>query len=272
MMFNLMRMDFKRLLRQKSLYIILGITAAVVVLAMVTVVIIVNPEFRLQAQEAGMEILESDKAAINWMQSNDITFFMENMVRGNGFVTVICLISAIFIYGDFKRGYIKNILSVHGSRTHYIFSKIIVMAAVTAVTAAVTFLMIKAGIRAGNLEIPTADLKSYVCTMTALLAAGAAWAAQMIFIYVLTRSEGAAIAGAIIFPTGLLVTLLQSILSTIKMNSTFLNYTLFGITNKITDASGNFSIGVYIQCIAVPLAWLAFYAGLSILVLKKKDI
>ena len=108
--------------------------------------------------------------------------------------------------------------------------------------------------------------------MTALLAAGAAWAAQMIFIYVLTRSEGAAIAGAIIFPTGLLVTLLQSILSTIKMNSTFLNYTLFGITNKITDASGNFSIGVYIQCIAVPLAWLAFYAGLSILVLKKKDI
>ena len=95
MMFNLMRMDFKRLLRQKSLYIILGITAAVVVLAMVTVVIIVNPEFRLQAQEAGMEILESDKAAINWMQSNDITFFMENMVRGNGFVTVICLISAI---------------------------------------------------------------------------------------------------------------------------------------------------------------------------------
>ena len=133
MMFNLMRMDFKRLLRQKSLYIILGITAAVVVLAMVTVVIIVNPEFRLQAQEAGMEILESDKAAINWMQSNDITFFMENMVRGSGFVTVICLISAIFIYGDFKRGYIKNILSVHGSRTHYIFSKIIVMAAVTAV-------------------------------------------------------------------------------------------------------------------------------------------
>ena len=75
----------------------------------------------------------------------------------------------------------------------------------------------------------------------------------MIFIYVLTRSEGAAIAGAIIFPTGLLVTLLQSILSTIKMNSTFLNYTLFGITNKITDASGNFSIGVYIQCITVPL-------------------
>lgn len=60
MMFNLMRMDFKRLLRQKSLYIILGITAAVVVLAMVTVVIIVNPEFRLQAQEAGMEILNAD--------------------------------------------------------------------------------------------------------------------------------------------------------------------------------------------------------------------
>lgn len=122
-MFNLFRMDLRRLVRSRSFYITLLVTAVMVALVTLMAVTMSDPEF-LDAMEAkGAEISAYDRQTGELIRNIDqLTFAHE--IFSSGFlllVTGICV--AVFFSQDFTNGFIKNIGISGPNRKAYVLEK-----------------------------------------------------------------------------------------------------------------------------------------------------
>lgn len=122
-MFNLFHMDIRRLFRSRNFYIMLGITAVLLLLLLFLVATISDPKVMDAMQSNGAEIDETDRALsdeIRSMSHLDIT----HECLSSGFLLVITGIGmTIFTNSDFSSGYIKNICFVQPRRRNYVLSK-----------------------------------------------------------------------------------------------------------------------------------------------------
>ena len=108
-MFNMLCMDLRRLFRSRSFYIILGATAALILLVVLLTAVVSDPETLDDMHASGAEIEEIDRRIseeIRSMTQLDLT----HETLGSGFLLVIAGIGmTLFAGGDFSSGYIKNI-------------------------------------------------------------------------------------------------------------------------------------------------------------------
>ena len=122
-MFNLLRMDLRRLFQNRSFYIILVVTAVLLIMVTVMAHAIADPEMMDEMEAQGAEITEADRMMSDYIQNMSQLDFMHETL-GSGFLLVMTGIGmTLFVNGDFSSGFIKNICCIKPRRRDYVLSK-----------------------------------------------------------------------------------------------------------------------------------------------------
>ena len=101
-MFNLLRMDLRRLFQNRSFYIILVVTAVLLIMVTVMAHAIADPEMMDEMEAQGAEITEADRMMSDYIQNMSQLDFMHETL-GSGFLLVMTGIGmTLFVNGDRK--------------------------------------------------------------------------------------------------------------------------------------------------------------------------
>ena len=123
-MSNLLRMDLRRLFKNRSFYIILVVTAVLLIMVTVMAYAVADPEIMDNMEAQGAEITDSDRVMSEYIQNMSQLDLMHETL-GSGFLLVMTGIGmTLFVNGDFSSGFIKNICSVE-RRRDYMLVKIL---------------------------------------------------------------------------------------------------------------------------------------------------
>lgn len=124
-MFKLIKMDIRHLFKSRSFYIILAVTAALI-LGLVALVATMTDQRTLDALESqGMEVEKSDhEMRAEFENMRQLDFAHECL--GSGFLLLLTGIGVtLFVHSDFSSGYVKNICFVRPRRWEYVLSKLL---------------------------------------------------------------------------------------------------------------------------------------------------
>ena len=125
-MFNLLRMDLRRLFRSRSFYIILAVTAALIVLLVGMVSAVADPEKLDALEDSGVVVTggTSEDMRQELLGMTQLDFVHECL--GSGFLLMIaCIGVTLFVYSDFSSGFIKNLCFARPRRWEYVLSKLL---------------------------------------------------------------------------------------------------------------------------------------------------
>ena len=123
-MFNMLCMDLRRLFKSRSFYIILSVTAVLLIMVTVMAYAVADPETMDAMEAQGAEITESDRMMSEYIQNMSQLDLMHETL-GSGFLLVMTGIGmTLFVNGDFSNGFIKNICCIMPRRRDYVLSKI----------------------------------------------------------------------------------------------------------------------------------------------------
>lgn len=256
-MFELLRMDIRRMARAKMLYISLASLVAGVLITAAVLRTIVDPSAGLQS---------ADKAAMEILGLTDVQALCSTIYSGSFFFLALYMVAALFVCSDYSSGFAKNIFTVHADRWKYYVSKLVCSAIVCAFLILGTF----AGFKLINFAMGFQYAPSpsdYLLFLAANLLVGAAFSAQAIFVAVATRSSGAGVGLAIVAGSGMVVVMLESILG--NWGISIIDSTIYGCTQGVAGYFNRSNpIGHYMIVAAV---WLLVWSVLSIVVLYRRD-
>lgn len=268
-MLNMLRMDLRRMAQSKMFYIAFGAMVAGVILTVVLLHIVTDPDARAGAMRMGMVFTEEDGAVIDDIVQMTFTEALCSTVYTGGVLFLaLYIVSVLFVCSDFNSGFAKNIFSVQSARWPYFVSKVLCMAVVCGIWMAGTAIVFKVSCAVVDLRFlgtGTFPAAAFVCGFGLV---GIAFCAQGIFLSVLTRSEGAGIAAAIVLPGGIVVSLLESLLG--LWGISILDRTLYGCVQGVAmhlDARGPLA-----PYLVTAVVWLAVWTFGAIVVLKRRDI
>ena len=244
---NLLKFEFHKLLRQKSLYICTAVILALLLVGVViTKAVAGNPDF----------------AAPNAVE------VMLGAVSSSNFAMVCGIFIALFVCADFDQTTIKNVYSHGYSRGAVYFSKLIAALSAAAVMFALT---VAAGFVAGNVTfggnasaggavVPLAGQFLYVC----------AYAAFVFAVSISARKVGVSVALAILGPA-LVSTALSLVDALLKFDGFKLaDYWLDGFS---ADLSSVLTQGARLAvCIALCAVYAAAFAAAGYVLNKKREI
>lgn len=269
-MFNLFRTDLRRLFRTRSFYIVLGVTAALLVMMVATISAVTDQEMLDALKGTGMVVTGGD--------SEDMIEQLRGMTRleflceclGSGFLLMLaCIGVTLFVNGDFSSGCIKNICFARPRRREYVLSKIFITGLYSAIITILGVLVsLVCPILMGlHLEASSfAEILQYAFWMWL-----PTWAFSLLglVLVLLTRSSTLGVIMAVVAGGGLVAALLQNLCQQ------------FGWPNL---AQYLLSMVVSSQCVPVPnmdqismilgcsIGWTALYAAGSFIAMEKRDI
>lgn len=241
-MFELFRMDMRRMFRDRKLYGFLAASFAIILVVRLIV------------------------------GSDDITQieYLIEMMHG-GFLPVFgCCYAALFVCADFENGFYKHIFSAHAKYQHYIYAKILslsVAAILFVVTAAVSSFLVSS---IGNLALPFSTLSATVSITLPLLIQNwiilVGFFTMMLFFGILIKNKGI-LAVSIIAASGLIVNMADSLIKAIHHPEweKFLYYTLNGLSSQ-----RRYTVTATWHIILIGIAWILVYSITSTLLLKRK--
>ncbi len=268
-MLNMLRMDLRRMARTKMFYIAFGVMAAGVILTVVLLHVVTDPDARAAAMRMGMVFTDEDGAVINdIVQMTFMEALCSTVYTGGILFIALYIVSVLFVCSDFSSGFAKNIFSVQGGRWIYFVSKVLCMAVVCGIWMVGTAVVFKIACQMADLRFMGAGTFPAAAFAGGFGLVGIAFCAQGIFLSVLSRSEGAGIAAAIVLPGGIVVSLLESLLG--LWGISVLDRTLYGCVQGVAmylDARG--PLRPYLVTAAV---WFAVWTFGAIFVLKRRDI
>ena len=126
-MFNLLCMDLRRLVRTRSFYIVPAVTAGFLLLMILMVSAVSNPETLDAMQSSGMVVVEGDDHQMGEEIRNMSQLEFVHECLGSGFLLMMaCIGMTLFTNGDFSSGYVKNICFARPRRREYVLSKVLV--------------------------------------------------------------------------------------------------------------------------------------------------
>lgn len=132
-MLNLTRMEFRRLFKDKSVYITLAAFLGFILIALITMKLVTDQNLLTFATENGFEFTAEDQADAASFLNSTIADFVSNLLFSGGlmvcFSAIFCALSTC---DDFSSGFGKNIFSYYPERGYYIVSKIVTHCAINA--------------------------------------------------------------------------------------------------------------------------------------------
>lgn len=268
-MLNMLRMDLRRMFRSKMFYIAFLCLTAGILIMIITLRTITDPELRKQAVDAGMTVTTTNDSDFDEIrQMSETEALCATIYSGGFFFVALYVVAVLFVCSDFSSGFAKNIFSYNGGRWRYFAGKMICMLAVCAVWIAGSILMFRVICRISGMYFAPDEPGAYAAFFLGYLLIGAAYMAQGIFISVMLRSGGAGIAAAIVVAGGLLVVMVESLLG--NWGLSFMEMTLYGCVQGMTEylVQG----ASFMKSAAVAGIWLAIWSAASFWPLYKKDI
>lgn len=269
-MFNLLRMDLRRLFRTRSFYIMLGVTAAFLMMT-VAIVSVAMDQAKLDALESiGLVVTGGDSEDMMELLygMNQLDFLHECL--GSGFLLALaCIGVTLFVNGDFSSGCVKNICFARPRRLEYVLSKILIAGLYTA---AITILGVLVSLVCPifmGLHLETssfAEILQYAFWMWP-----PTWAFSLLglALVLLTRSSTLSVIMAVVAGGGLIAALLQSLCQGFgwpDLTQYLLNMVVRSQCAPMPDGG---RVAMILGC---SLGWAALYAAGSFITMEKRDI
>lgn len=268
-MFNMLRMDLRRLLKSRSFYIVLGITALLLILVTVMARSLSDPEPLAAMEEQGAEIDESDRMMSEYIQNMSQLDFMHESL-GSGFLLVMTGIGmTLFVNGDFSSGFIKNICCVNPRRRDYVLSKVALAGIYSGIITVLSVLLILLSpVLIHMYPVPDSISQIWRYTLWMWLPHWA-FSLMAVALVLLTRNTTLGIILSLVAGSGLtaaLVGTLGKLLRWPPLEQYFLAAVVKGV---YTPESGIAPIGIVLAC---TITWSAVYGIGSLLLMEKRDI
>ncbi|WP_139650557.1 ABC transporter permease [Raoultibacter phocaeensis] len=294
-MVNILRMDFYRAVRSKSLWILLGCIVILGLVAMGSISYMLSPEFLETMQNASGaaassgfhfgittpggdqvdmgEVSQSIEQAQYMLSGLTPMALVGNIfMNGGGLACLFVVFIGIFFAAEFENGFSKNVFTAFPNRAVFLITRVVEIVLFAVVFTLVTVGATLIGAAVFGIEMlaaPMGDMALWFALVVLVLSGMGMLTALFVW---LTRKMAAAIAIGIVVGSGIIVSLVQAVLSLFPSISDLGNFTLYACMRSLgsgIDFTGGLT-SVHIA--AVGLVFLAGYAALSLLILKKKDI
>ncbi|MCI8678281.1 MAG: ABC transporter permease subunit [Lawsonibacter sp.] len=268
-MFNMLRMDLRRLFKSRSFYIVLGITALLLILVTVMARSLSDPETLAAMEEQGAEIDESDRMMSEYIQNMSQLDFMHESL-GSGFLLVMTGIGmTLFVNGDFSSGFIKNICCVNPRRRDYVLSKVALAGIYSGIITVLSVLLILLSpVLIHMYPVPDSISQIWRYTLWMWLPHWA-FALMTLALVLLTRSTTLGIILSLVAGSGLtaaFVGALGKLLHWPPLEQFFLS----SVVKSVYVPQNGITQGWMI--LACTLTWAAIYGIGSLLSMEKRDI
>ena len=284
-MLNLTRMEFRRLFRDKSVYITLASFLGFILIAMITMKLVTDQNLLSFATENGFEFTAEDQADAASFLSSTIADFVSNLLFSGGlmvcFSAIFCAVSTC---DDFASGFGKNIFSYYPDRSYYIVSKIVTHCAINAMfilaLTAASIILFKICGFPNHLGDPLKMVLMLLIGWVALIPL----VAQNMLLCMLIRNAAVASILSILCGLGAVAGVLETIAGLFGIHvAQFFPPYLVMMSPYISGSSGTGSLLSFavsqnglgtnlLLSVFASLLWTLIYIWLSKKVLKKKDI
>lgn len=269
-MFNLLKMDLRRLFRSRSFYIMLCVTAALLLTMVATISAVTDPE--------KLDALKNTGVVVTGGSSEDMQEELRGMTRldfvheclGSGFLLLLTGIGVtLFVYSDFSSGFIKNLCFARPRRWEYVLSKVLVAGVYSAALALLGVLLtlvspVFLGIR---LEAsPIGGILQYTFWM---------WLPNWAFglmglgLVLLTRNSTLGIVMAIVAGGGLTANLLQMLCQRFDWPNLARCLPSMVVSEQCVPLPNMDQISMILGCC---IGWAVLYAAGSLIAMEKRDI
>ncbi|MBS7031384.1 MAG: hypothetical protein KH237_09845 [Clostridium sp.] len=241
-MLNMLRMDLRRMFRSRMFYIAFLCLTAGILIMIIMLHTITDPELREQAIDAGMKFTTTNDSDFDEIrQMSETEALCSTIYSGGFFFVALYVVAVLFICSDFSSGFAKNIGSM---------------------------LVFRVICRICGMYFAPDEPGVYAAFFLGYLLIGAAYMAQGLFLSVMFRSEGAGIAAAIVVPGGILIVMVESMLGNWGLSIN--DMTLYGCVQNMTGylVQGD----SFMKGAAVAGVWLVIWSAASLWPLYKKDI
>lgn len=176
---------------------------------------------------------------------------------------------SIFIGHDYSSGYVKQLFTTHAKKQDYMLSKTIVCAFAMACMCVTYFIGGAAGGLVAGYPFQV-NAGSLILAILGKMVLSLGWASLYTFLNVIFRKYfGVSIASSFFFGTGILIIGAAAIVENLQLPTAFLNIFLYGSSVNACLVS---NVGTLLTCVAVSVAWAAFYNILGTRILSKSDV
>lgn len=259
---NLLIFNFRKLRRQKSFYICVGI-----MLVMILITASMYKALEAMLSDTGLnQNASSTTQLLNAMMTG--TGFALSGLTNSSFIMIFGIITALAVCDDFEQHTVKTIFGRGYSRVKYYFSKLV--ATLTSATAA--FVLITAcsfGLGAAFFGLNNVQFGKIASLIGVQYIAALAAASLVFMLSFLLKKTGLSIAAVIIIPSvlDLIMTLLDYMLNLKDMHITD-----FWLTTIFTDLA-NISIqpGRILSCLFIALGYIAVFVSLGAIFARKTE-
>ena len=263
-MFEIFRMDIRRMYKDKKFYATL--------ICIFTVVFL----FRLICAPSAVPFLnmvtgdvKSNLDSIGELARMPQIEFLQTIMH-SGFLSLLCCIyMGLFICADFENGFYKHIFSIHSKVFDYVLSKLmfsVILALIICMTAEFSAVIIS---YIPAFKLPASPIVDSVVLLVQEWAIMTGFCILMLFFSLLIKNK--AIVGIGIIAGGGLVIYMVSILANSinrpEIEIAVLKYSLFGAENNCMTIYNTTS---FWMILGIAFMWVIIYAMLSTLVLKRK--
>lgn len=273
-MFNLLRGEFYKLFRSKSLYICSIVMVAFTLLfyGMFSMVDMMQ-QGEIANGSYGI-VVESDaeKIASVW-EDMDILTMLQMMFATMGTI-IIAIFTSIFVFGDYANGAIKNVVGKGYTRPVVFCAKyvtIVVGAVVINVITMLTVLLCEVFVL-GAERLSAAVLLSVLCYTGMQLLLGSALTGIMVMISQICRNLGAGVAinVCLIMFSSFITTGMNAILTYFKVGINVSDYWILDLMSNcpLTDMDSSFLI----RAVVCAIAWFAVALGVGSMHFRKADV
>lgn len=269
-MLNLIKMDFYRLFKSKSFYLIAGVSVIMSIFMMLMFGIYSLALDNLNTGELNAETMALLEATLpsTFSQYFEIFFF------GNYVTLYLVIFIVIFCNAEFGRGYIKNIASLITPRYKMAFSKLIIIVFMTVVIYALSALIVVCGCAIGKVPM-TVDNPGGLIKMivVGILMNISISAFVMMLFYVFRKSMPALISGIVYVTMGSILYTFLNLLLKAVFQSEKIDCTKFtNLGNMLTHINASGDTETYVRASIVAVVILAISMAITCLSLNKKDI
>ncbi|MCI8539229.1 MAG: hypothetical protein HFF18_11320 [Oscillospiraceae bacterium] len=268
-MFNLLKMDVRRLFKSRSFYIILGVTAGLILMVALMTAIVSDPETLDGMGAHGAEIDEIDRQMSEEIR-NMTQLDLAHETLGGGFLLIIIGIGVtLFVSCDFTSGFVKNICCAQPGRANYVLSKALTAGIYSAIVTLLGMLLILlAPYLYGMRPVPNTVLEILQYLFWMWLPHWA-FSLMALALVLLARSTTLGIILSLVAGGGLTAILVGTLGKLLRWPP-LERYFLSSVVNGVYEPqSGITQAGVILAC---TIAWAVIYGTGSLLAMEKRDI
>lgn len=271
-MFDLLRMDLRRLARDKATYIILATFCAIMVLVCGMMALEANDALMEGAYSLGggasltitehTEMIQDAAEAQQLLAgSSRANFFYTTFCSGGGLSVFIIILSTLFVCADFSSGFAKNIFSLRQRKAPYILSKSLTLLCALTGFLLVGGVLLEVLFRVFRLPLAPSPLSEYAAYFLQAWLTTAAFTVQNVFFSVWLRNAAGSMILSFVCAGGVLGILLD-----------FLGGLLGLKLAPFTLAGAVSGMGLSAFSAVVCVVWLGIYLLLGAVTLRRKDI